>query len=1501
MSSSVSAPLTEAEIQAAQQKADAISRVGAKAIHERQFVFFAAFDGTNNTKDDPAFSGDRQSTSVGQIWQQADGQKSANPNLRAEYYPGPGTAGTLTGSSWNDPRVTEQIKQTVARAYEDFREQALIWLAADPTRSPDDIRVMAMGFSRGGAAAVVFTQELATRGLTAADGTVLIPPLDPITGGGGVKVAGLLGVDNVSTGYMGNLAIGANVDPDNIVMLRAENEYRILFQADDYGSDPRVQTLWLVGNHGDLVGVYDNGLGALSLEAQTELLQRMGLPLADVPPERRFDGTQPVVIHNEAMDSLGNRIWDESSHSGPRLTNPIDGPALSDAFYGGSVKSISRTDNHDGTITKAILMTSGDLYKQLVDEANHVFLTAQPGDNLVGGGTGRYVVLSANGEERATYDAYSQDYTQYSESGVAITGNRATGEYEMRVPKGDGGELVYSRWSQADGDGAYVVRQAEVDASGRIVDEFVARQASLSADLEMVSSTQVNGDTRTSQIYSGGALAGQVLVQEPDGKATLDGMAGWVTSLREFMGTHDGELALATEWRALSGSATEGEPWGGQVLLSASDSALGDYWRFNQDGQVTGVSLNLDDAGVQGLGLLNGYEWSEGSVVVDGGGPAAHDPIWYQGTDVGYSDWGYSPGSIDYGPGLPSDIYGGGNDFDYSGMGWSSGGYDPFVNDPYGYDFGGWAVDNYPGAPYGNWGLWSPVGLDLDGDGVELIDQQHSKAWFDVTGDGLRRHVGWIGADDGFLAIDANQDGRIDGARELSFALWTDKADDTDMQALAAVFDGNADGRLDRQDARFEDFRVWQDANGDGVSDAGELRTLAQAGIASLGLTTARTDWRGGGNRISGFSTFERSDGTHGWVADIGLGYDTQGWSAGVEASLVRMTESGGLVYGLARNSALSLDLGRAGLDGVLGSALSDTLSAGQRKAVLLEGGAGNDRLEGGAGDDWLSGGAGADSLDGGGGDDTLLIDAQDTQVGLSIGVQGSIRGGAGFDIAVVTGSQGVTLNLAQAQLEAAIGGSGNDQLSTQGTARVLLAGGAGEDVLSGGMAGDILMGGTGADTLNGSGGNDIYVFQRGDGMDEIRDQASVSVAKPKPVLAGPVVGNAQYQTYLNQGIALLASKGEPLGSPTYTQILTRFVGDSRFWRYDTVVEPMAVNAGSDVLRFGAGIHLEDLQFRQGETPNDRIIDIRQNGVATADRVILRNWTDPNARVERIEFADGSGYSLASVVARSEASVWMGNTATTQGTEGNDVILSGVTFYAPQPVAPGRESNGAMMERTTCGTLSGGAGDDTYVVASTVDRVIEKANEGVDTVRASVSFQLAGNVENLTLVGAEAINATGNAVSNVLTGNAADNVLEGGKGNDTLQGGQGSDTYVFHRGDGVDTVIESPTAEEGSRDTLRFGDDIAADQLWWSRSGDDLVINLMGTHDCVEVRDWYRMDSPPLEWVQVSDVQLHVDRQFNLLIQAMASFAPPASGQTSWTAAQKESFAPLLAVSPFIS
>ncbi len=97
-------------------------------------------------------------------------------------------------------------------------------------------------------------------------------------------------------------------------------------------------------------------------------------------------------------------------------------------------------------------------------------------------------------------------------------------------------------------------------------------------------------------------------------------------------------------------------------------------------------------------------------------------------------------------------------------------------------------------------------------------------------------------------------------------------------------------------------------------------------------------------------------------------------------------------------------------------------------------------------------------------------------------------------------------------------------------------------------------------------------------------------------------------------------------------------------------------------------------------------------------------------------------------------------------------------------------------------TMRGLGGNDTYVVDEGGDVADESGGDGVDLVLASVSFSLAnapGSIENLTLTGAGAINATGNGLANVLVGNAGANVINGAAGNDTMTGGASADTFVF--------------------------------------------------------------------------------------------------------------------------
>ncbi|MCP9783493.1 hypothetical protein KBY83_09210 [Cyanobium sp. WKJ7-Wakatipu] len=145
-----------------------------------------------------------------------------------------------------------------------------------------------------------------------------------------------------------------------------------------------------------------------------------------------------------------------------------------------------------------------------------------------------------------------------------------------------------------------------------------------------------------------------------------------------------------------------------------------------------------------------------------------------------------------------------------------------------------------------------------------------------------------------------------------------------------------------------------------------------------------------------------------------------------------------------------------------------------------------------------------------------------------------------------------------------------------------------------------------------------------------------------------------------------------------------------------------------------------------------------------------------------------------------------------------NLILTGstpITGYgnAQNNTITGNDANNTLDGLAGADTMIGGLGDDTYVVDNVGDVITELASAGTDTVQSTIAYTLTNNLENLTLLGSGAINATGNTANNILTGNASANVLNGNGGTDTLIGGRGDDIYIVDSADDIikETLISS--------------------------------------------------------------------------------------------------------------
>ncbi|WP_260696710.1 beta strand repeat-containing protein [Rhizobium laguerreae] len=186
--------------------------------------------------------------------------------------------------------------------------------------------------------------------------------------------------------------------------------------------------------------------------------------------------------------------------------------------------------------------------------------------------------------------------------------------------------------------------------------------------------------------------------------------------------------------------------------------------------------------------------------------------------------------------------------------------------------------------------LIGPVLLDLDGNGhvdlrpIDLTNMAASPT-FDWDGDGVRDTTAWAGPSDGFLAIDlasdgtAGSDGVIDQAKELAFSLWAEQdgaaGSISDLDGVRLIFDTNHDNVLNSDDERWNEFRVWRDANQNGLTDQSELLTMTDAGIKLINLMPTREGSQAfaDGSIITGTSSYETLDGSKHLVADASLIY----------------------------------------------------------------------------------------------------------------------------------------------------------------------------------------------------------------------------------------------------------------------------------------------------------------------------------------------------------------------------------------------------------------------------------------------------------------------------------------------------------------------------------------------------------------------------------------------------------------------------------------------------
>jgi Ca2+-binding RTX toxin-like protein len=334
------------------------------------------------------------------------------------------------------------------------------------------------------------------------------------------------------------------------------------------------------------------------------------------------------------------------------------------------------------------------------------------------------------------------------------------------------------------------------------------------------------------------------------------------------------------------------------------------------------------------------------------------------------------------------------------------------------------------------------------------------------------------------------------------------------------------------------------------------------------------------------------------------------------------------------------------------------------------------------------------------------------------------------------------------------IKGNNNNNVLNGGTEENTINGLGGNDTLNGGKGDDTLVGGEGDDDL--SGGTEEDPLNNGVGNDLLNGGIGLDL----------VVESGNFSQFILTNQRLIASGIDTLVSIEQA-VLTGGEGDNK-------IDASAFTLGSVVLDGGTAGNDTLL----GGTKNDFLIgsgvegDYLDGGIGSdtligslgGDTFIIDNLGD-----KVIQDPDDPGFdtvqsSITYTLRATLENLILTGLIAINGT--GNALDNNITGNSNSNRLTGGIGNDRLDGREGVDTLIGGIGNDTYFVDNTLDIIIEGAQAERDIVKASASYTLSANLENLELSGAFV--GHGNSLNNHIDGFGSDYTLNGQSGDDTL-------------------------------------------------------------------------------------------------------------------------------------